>query len=83
MLAVNVHVPVREQLYDAVYNLCNLHHQDLDSNLVVGPIVAQGVIIHEVCNNGNRNDYWRFCIAWEKYSTSASRLVIIVNPKIA
>ena len=33
------------------------------SNLVVGSIVAQGVIIHEVCNNRNRNDYWRFHIA--------------------
>ena len=53
------------------------------SNLVVGPIVAQGVIIHEVCNNRNRNNYWRFHIAWGKYSTLASRLVIIVNPKIA
>ena len=53
------------------------------SNPVVGFVVVQGEIAHVVCNGGNRNDPWILCIAWEKYSASASRLVIIVNPKIA
>ena len=53
------------------------------SNPVVSFVVGEGVITHEVCNKGNGNDHWRFCISWEKYSMLASRLVIIVNMKIA
>ena len=53
------------------------------SDPVVGFIVAQGEIAHEVFNRGNGNDHWILCIAWEKYAISASRLVIIVSVKNA
>ena len=53
------------------------------SNPVVGFIVAQGEIAHEVFNRGNGNDHWILRIAREKYAVSASRLVIIVSVKNA